>query len=200
MKHKGTITLETERLLLRRFEVEDAEAVFNNYASDPEVTKFLRWPTHTDIEAPRKWCRFNIKSYEDDSYYNWIIVLKSLGESIGSIGADIQNARIGSVDVGYNIGKAWWRHGYASEALEAVVRFLIEDIGANRIQAWHDPNNPHSGKVMEKVGMRYEGTLRQADHSNQGICDCIVYALLAEDYYAARCKDRAGQISMTIIE
>jgi ribosomal-protein-alanine N-acetyltransferase len=200
MKHKGTITLETDRLLLRRFEVEDAEAVFNNYASDPEVTKFLRWPTHTDIEASRKWCRFNVESYKNDSYYNWAIILKSLGEPIGSIGADIQNASINSVDVGYNIGKAWWRHGYASEALEAVVRFLIEDIGVNRIQAWHDPNNPYSDKVMEKVGMRYEGTLRQADHSNQGICDCIMHALLAEDYYAARCKDRAYQMSMTIIE
>ena len=66
-----------------------------------------------------------------------------------------------------------------TEAMKAVMDFFFDEVGAGRVEARHDPRNPHSGDVMKKCGMIYEGTLRQADRNNQGICDMVVYALLA---------------------
>lgn len=68
-----------------------------------------------------------------------------------------------------------------TESLQAVMDYLFDEVGMNRIEARHDPNNPHSGAVMKKCGMKYEGTMRQGDRNNQGICDACLYALLAEE-------------------
>lgn len=70
-----------------------------------------------------------------------------------------------------------------SEALKALIQFFIQDVGVNRIESRHDSNNPNSGKVMMKCGMKYEGTKRQGDINNQGICDCVEYAILAEEFF-----------------
>ena len=68
-----------------------------------------------------------------------------------------------------------------SEALTAVMQFLFKNVGMNRIEAKHDINNPHSGGVMKKCGMKYEGTSRASDRNNQGICDIARYAILRDD-------------------
>ena len=68
-----------------------------------------------------------------------------------------------------------------SEALKAVMDFFFDEVGANRIESRHDPNNPHSGMVMKACGMRYEGTVRSADRNNQGLCDACLYGLLRSD-------------------
>lgn len=86
--------------------------------------------------------------------------------------------------IGYCVGRKWWRQGIASEALSGVISFLFNAVKVNRIEAQHDPDNPNSGKVMEKCGMRYEGTRRQADFNNRGIVDAAMYSLLASEYYA----------------
>lgn len=90
---------------------------------------------------------------------------------------------INMVHIGYCIGRNWWHQGITSEAFSGIIPFLIEEVGAERIESRHDPRNPNSGKVMQKCGLTYEGTLRKADHNNQGICDASYYGLLAEEYY-----------------
>ncbi len=100
------------------------------------------------------------------------------------MGAVAFNEKARSVEIGYCIGEKWWRRGYTSEALSAVIRFFFEEVGVNRVYSEHDPRNPNSGRVMEKCGMKYEGTLRQADFNNTGICDTCVYGILAEEYNA----------------
>lgn len=184
MEHKGTITLETERLILRRFTESDAEAAFKNWTSSDAVTKFLRWETYRDISALRDYINFQLENYKKTDTYDWAIVLKELGEPIGSMGAVAFNEKARSVEIGYCIGEKWWRRGYTSEALSAVIRFFFEEVGVNRVYSEHDPRNPNSGRVMEKCGMKYEGTLRQADFNNTGICDTCVYGILAEEYNA----------------
>jgi len=183
MTHKGTVVLETERLILRRFTLEDAEAMFRNWAGDPEVTKYLTWPTHSSADISRNVIKIWLTDYESDNIYNWAIQLKSLGEPIGSIGAVKVADNTNSVEIGYCIGRHWWHKGYTSEALTRLVRFFIEEVGANRVEARFDPRNIYSGKVMMKAGLKYEGTLRQADRNNQGICDTAYYAILADDYF-----------------
>lgn len=185
MEHKGTVMIETERLILRRFTVDDAEAAFNNWTSSDKVTKFLRWETHKDISVTREYIKFLLDNYKKIDTYDWIIVLKALGEPIGSIGCSGRvKEEIGAVEIGYCIGEKWWRQGCTSEALAAVIRFFFEEVGANRIYSQHNVNNPNSGKVMLKCGMKYEGTLRQADRDNTGLCDTSVYGILAEEYNA----------------
>lgn len=184
MEHLGTITLETERLVLRRFTIDDAEAAFKNWTSSDAVTKYLRWKTYQDISAMRDYINFQLENYKKIETYDWAIELKELGEPIGSIGAVDVNDNIGAVEIGYCIGEKWWRQGITSEALAAVIKFFFEKVGVNRIWSEHDVNNPNSGKVMLKCGMKYEGTLRQADLNNTGLCDTVVYGILAEEYSA----------------
>lgn len=184
MEHKGTVTLETEQLILRRFTTDDVEAAFRNWTSSDAVTKFLRWETYSDISAVHDYINFQLENYKKIETYDWAIVLKELGEPIGSIGAVALNEKAQSVEIGYCIGEKWWRRGYMSEALSAVIAFFFEEVGVNRVYSEHDPRNPNSGKVMQKCGMKYEGTLRQADYNNSGICDTCVYGILAEEYNA----------------
>ena len=180
LNHKGTQTIETKRLILRKARLEDAKLMFQNWASDTEVTKFLTWPAHSNIEITERVLVSWIENYQKDDYYQWMIVLKETGEPIGSIMASTMG-RAQSAHIGYCIGKAWWHQGIMSETLKAVMDFLFDEVGYHRIEAMHDPNNPHSGEVMKKCGMKYEGTLRQADRNNQGICDTCYYALLADE-------------------
>lgn len=181
MNHLGTKCIETERLILRQFTLDDADAMYRNWASDSEVTAYLCWPTHSSVEISRMVLSGWVSHYQENDYYQWAIVPKDLGEPIGSIAGVHLNDRVGKVELGYCIGRAWWHKGIMSEALEAVIRFLLGEVGANRVEACHDPNNPHSGDVMRKCGMQFEGIQRQAGINNQGLCDLRWYAILASD-------------------
>lgn len=180
--HKGTQTIETSRLILRRAVIEDAQPMFDNWASDPEVTKYLTWPAHETIDVTKRVIDSWIGGYARVDFYQWIIAFKEDGaRPIGSISVVSQDDRIGKAEIGYCIGKAWWHRGIMTEALQAVMDYLFDEVGMNRIEARHDPNNPHSGGVMKKCGMKYEGTARQDDRNNQGICDAARYAILRRD-------------------
>jgi len=182
MNHRGTQKLETERLVLRRFRNEDAPAMYRNWASDPEVTKYLTWPAHAGVDVTRRLLEEWVRSYDGDDFYQWAIVPKENGdEPIGSISAVHMNEDVDLVHIGYCIGRKWWHQGITSEALKAVMDFFFDQVGANRVEARHDPRNPNSGRVMKKCGMKYEGTLRSADRNNQGICDTCYYALLKSE-------------------
>ena len=181
MKHCGTQRLETERLILRRFVIEDSAAMYKNWASDEEVTKYLTWPAHSSEEISKIVTEDWVNSYSDEKFYQWAIVLKEIGEPIGSMSVVHMNEDISMVHIGYCIGRSWWHRGITSEALKAVIDFFFEVVDVNRIEARYDIRNPNSGKVMKKCGMKYEGTLRQSDRNNQGICDASYYALLKSD-------------------
>ena len=182
MKNCGTQRIETDRLILRRYKIEDADAMYKNWASDSEVTKFLTWQPHPSVEVSRSIIENWLKEYSDKKYYQWAIVLKDNGnEPIGDISVVHMNEDISMVHIGYCLGRAWWRRGIMSEALKAVTDFMFDTVEVNRVEARHDPRNPNSGKVMQKCGMKYEGTLRSADRNNQGICDACYYALLRSE-------------------
>ncbi len=182
MKHLGTRTIETDRLILRRFTLEDADDMYRNWANDEEVTRYLTWPPHTSVEATGELLQGWIEAYQDIRNYNWCIEWKENHEAIGSISVVHLNDVIASVEIGYCIGHSYWRQGITSEALKALVKFFFGEVGVNRVEARHDVNNPGSGKVMLKCGLKYEGTRRKADKNNTGLCDMALYGMLAEDY------------------
>ncbi|MDE5910843.1 MAG: GNAT family N-acetyltransferase [Clostridia bacterium] len=181
MKHIGTQTIETERLILRRFKDEEAHYIYENWASDNEVTKYLMWQTYTDMSQAKERIEYLKKNYVNDNFYDWAIVLKEIDEPIGTIGVVDLKENIKAAHIGYCIGKKWWHKGITSEALSAVIDFLFDKVGFERIESRHDPVNVNSGRVMKKCGMKYEGTMRKADINNQGIVDCAYYAILKSD-------------------
>ena len=180
--HKGTKPIETSRLVLRQARREDAEPMFRNWASDPEVTKYLTWPAHSSIAVSEMVIGSWLQEYEKDNYYQWMIILKELDEPIGSISVVRQNDRVEEAEIGYCIGRRWWHRGIVTEAASAVIEYLFTEVGMNRVAARHDPNNPHSGGVMRKCGMKYEGTNRACDRNNQGICDAAQYSILCSEW------------------
>lgn len=189
MNHQGTKILESTRLLLRPLTVEDRDAMYRNWASDPEVTKYLTWQHYASPDVADAVLRDWVSQYAKPDFYQWGIVLKSLGEPIGTISAVRQDQRVRSAEIGYCIGRRWWHQGVTSEALGLVIDYLIGEVGFNRVESRHDPRNPNSGAVMRKCGMIYEGTHRQADWNNQGICDYCRYAILAQDWRQAHGRE-----------
>lgn len=184
MQHKGTALIETDRLILRKFRIDDSEPVFENWTSDDKVTEFLRWPTHKNIETTKSIIKMWVDGYTKDDFYQWAIVLKN-GEDnpIGTISVVDQDEDLNILHIGYCIGSRWWNQGITSEAFYAIIPFLFKEVKANRIESQHDPLNPGSGKVMKKCGLKYEGTLREADISNKGIVDAAMYSILASEYF-----------------
>ena len=182
MEHKGTKRLETDRLILRRYTEADAEPMYKNWASDPEVSKFLTWPTHTSVEVTQSLVMDWITRYKNPNYYNWVIELKETKEIVGNISVVSVKEKIGGATLGYCMGTKWWGKEIMPEAGKAVVKYLFERVGIHRIAATHDKNNPKSGRVMQKMGMTYEGTLRSAGFCNQGIIDEVWYSILREEY------------------
>lgn len=182
LNHKGTQIIETARLTLRPFTMDDADAMFRNWASDDEVTKYITWPAHENMEVTKAVLTDWTAAYESPDRYNWAIVLKENGpEPIGNISVVRVREKTRTATMGYCMSRAHWGKGIMPEALGAVLDFLFDQVGFNRIEADHDTNNPNSGAVMRKCGMTYEGVRRQGGWDNQGICDICVYAILASD-------------------
>lgn len=178
MNHIGTQYIETDRLILRRFELSGAQAMFDNWASDDEVTKYLTWPSYGDVSVAEQTLKDWVAQYAKDDCYRWAIVLKENGpQPIGSIDV-CQWREDGDVpEIGYCMGKRWWHRGVMSEALGAVIDFLFRQAGIERIVARHDVNNPHSGGVMRKCGMRFEGIHEKSHRNNQGEIDTANYSI-----------------------
>lgn len=184
MHHLGTKTIETERLILRKTKESDAEPMFRNWASDERVTKFLTWQPYENLsQLQETYHQFLLENQDKEDFYDWTIELKEIQEPIGSISVVSLREETKEAAIGYCLGTNWWHKGIMTEAFTAVIKFLFEEAGVNRIAAWHDPRNPHSGDVMKKCGLQYEGTLRQAGKNNQGICDNVMYSILKEEYF-----------------
>ena len=182
LNHKGTVTIETERLILRPFTMEDAEAMYRNWASDDLVTRYVTWPTHESVEITRAVLADWTSHYGEKDHYKWAIVLKENGpEPIGDISAHGIRENTLCATMGYCMSRAHWGKGVMTEALKAVIDFFFDEVGFNRVAADHDIENPASGRVMEKAGMRFEGTARQGGRNNRGIVDICHWAILKED-------------------
>ncbi len=177
MKHIGTKTIETTRLLLRKLELSDADMMFQNWTSDDKVTLFLRWNAHKTIDEARNMIQQWLNSYHEDSTYYWGIYLKD-GEMIGSIGVTITSEYDFKGELGYKIGSRWWNQGYSSEAARAVIDYMFCNTDIERIDAFSSVKNPASGKVMEKAGMQYEGLLRHYYKTRDGFHDCSLYGII----------------------
>ena len=125
MRHKGTTTIHTQRLVLRRFTIDDAQRVFENWTSDQEVTKYARQQVHVSVDDTKLYLSDLMNAYANTDTYYWAITLKSDNIPIGRINITGINEPIESVCVSFMIGREWWNKGYITEALYAVVQFFL---------------------------------------------------------------------------
>ncbi|MBR4362778.1 MAG: GNAT family N-acetyltransferase [Ruminococcus sp.] len=143
-------TIETERLILRPLTIEDAEDVFA-WTSDERVSKYMIYTTHSDISVTKAW----LESTTDlENEYLWGFVRKSDGELIGS-GSIRLRTEENRWSFGYNLRYDCWNMGYTTEAVHAMMDYVREKHGAKRFIAEHAADNPASGRVIEKCGLRY---------------------------------------------
>ena len=195
MTHKGTVTLETERLVLRRFVIGDLEPIYYNCWSNPEVWKWTNYkPMHCveDVLSIADMFTENwLGAYDRPNRYSWAIQLASSGEVIGRFFGMHPDDRINQIEAAYELGQKWWNQGIMTEAVKGVIDFFFNEVGFNRIYANHASENPASGRVMQKCGMTYEGTMRQACICNNGLFDKVNYAILAEDYLKQKANERS---------
>ena len=184
MNHIGTNSIETIRLLLRRFTPDDCYDMFKNWASDIETLKYLPWGPYTDINETKRRIQNWVENYKYPGVYNWAIYLKQQGEVIGSISVEISNDKEETCEVGYCIGKAFWGRGIMPEALRAVMHYLFYEVGYKKIIARHDVQNYASGRVMQKAGMRFDKIIYNAGIRRDGsIYDVAVYVKYRDDEY-----------------
>ena len=181
MIHKGTKQINTERLILRRFEMGDEESMYRNWASNPKVTKFLTWQAHESVDDSREIIALWLARYEDVRFYQWAIELKETREPIGSISVVKVDDEIDEVEVGYCIGESWWGFGYTAEAFRGVIDYLFSEVKPKKIRAKHDKDNPNSGRVMQKCGLTYDKTLYGAGKNiSNPRCDLVLYSISAK--------------------
>ena len=174
--------IETERLVLRPVTLDDAEAMFE-YASNQENTRYT-FPTNQSLEETKN----NIAQfYLANPLGRWGIELKSTGEFIGTIDLHKMDTVLKKATIGYIINQKYWNRGFTTEANRVVIELAFEKIGMNKLDAFHDKDNPASGKVMEKSGMRFshEEPYARMDKNESGrfVTD-VHYVLTKEDYFA----------------
>ena len=151
--------IETERLLLRRPRLADAEEVFAKYARDPEVTRYLSWHPHERLDDTRAYVESAIEAWTTRSgHLSWAIERREDAQLLGTIGATISEH---GAAIGYVLARPYWGQGYMTEALAAVCRAALADSRIHRVWAWCDVENVASARVMEKAGMQREGLLRR---------------------------------------
>ncbi len=184
MEHRGTKVLETERLILRPWRETDAEEAFENWMNDPEVTKYLTWRPHGDIAVTRMLLSAWTEEAGEINNYHWAIVLKEGRVLIGDISVMHVDEYQETGNVGYCMGRCWWGRGLMTEAFREVLRYCFKEVGFYRVSGSHAADNIGSARVMEKCGLKTEGTRRRAFRlllSGERV-DIVDRGILREEY------------------
>ena len=173
-------------MYLRRINIADIDDVFD-YASDPEVPKYLLWHPHPDKSYTRQYLLYVDRKYRRNEFYDWGI--EENGHMIGTVGFTSFDILNNSAQIGYVLNKKRWGHGIAMEAVKEVIRFGFEVLNLQRIEARFIKENERSRRVMEKCYMLYEGTLKDAILAKNVYRDLGIYAITREEYDHYKEKD-----------
>lgn len=182
LNHKGTQTVETDRLIFRKFIMEDAPFMYHNWSNDADAIRYLSWHAHKNQVESETLIQNLIGQYKNSTIYTWAIVVKENIEPIGYINIHALHDYHKRGEISYCIGRNFWNNGYATEAVKSIVSYMFFDIELNRIIGLHDVLNPASGRVLEKAGFKYEGLLRQHEIDKNGRAqDLNIYAITKDD-------------------
>lgn len=180
-KDLGTKTLITDRLILRKLNENDYKQAYKNWCSDVKVIKYVMWEVHKNELETKKLYSDWIENYKDLCYFKWIVELKDKKELIGMIDVVKLKEKDSRAEIGYCYGSKYWGCGYATEALKAVIDYLLNEVELDFLVAGFEVSNPASGRVMEKAGMKCAGYLPRWIINKDGIREDLKYCFIEKE-------------------
>jgi len=181
-KHIGTQTIETERLVLRKFKYDDEDDMYKNWASNPKIQLEYGEPVYSSKEQVRALLDKWILNYCDNGFYRWAIILKESNVNIGQIAFCRVYEEVATVEIEYCIGEDYWGNRYALEALSAVIKYMLFNSDFKKLEAFHRKANPKSGRVLEKTVMKRVPIVRRFELSGKNPEGETCYAITKEEY------------------
>jgi [ribosomal protein S5]-alanine N-acetyltransferase len=175
--------LETERLILRKINKEDIQDIFT-YGSNPKVSQRVSWDTHRSKEDTEKFIEFVLDGYSQNGKALWGMEMKSTGKLVGTIDFVTINPKHKNGEIGYVLSEDVWGNGLTTEATKKIVEFGFTELGLVRIQARCFVENIGSQRVMEKVGMSFEGIMRKGMFAKGKYQDLKLYSILKGEFQA----------------
>lgn len=174
-------TLETERLVLRRLKIADYADMFE-YSKSDKVTKYLLWRSHPDAKYTRNYLSFVQSQYRSGNFFDWAVVERDTNKMIGTCGFAKLDFENNLAEIGYVINPAYWRRGYATEAVKRVIDYGFEELNIHRIEARYIVGNEVSRRVMEKCGMIFEGIHRSSLYVKEEYVSVGYCSITSDDY------------------
>ena len=157
--HLAPEKLESQRLYLRKPQKTDATTIFNNYARDPDTSRYLTWAPHRSINDTKRFLNETIKQWDKGKAFSWAIIRRNDQKLLGMIG--IAELNVHGAMIGFVLDKTYWGMGYTTEAVKTLVDWAIGQESIFRVWAVCDTENGASARVLEKAGMQQEGILRR---------------------------------------
>ncbi len=183
LTHIGTQTIETDRLILRRFEYSDDDTMLRNWVADENVQKMYSEPVYSTKDEVRGLLDKYIGSYEREDYYRWAVIDKECGECVGQIAFFLVDSKNHFAEIEYCIGTEFQCRGYATEATKAVIAYGFDRINLHKVQICTKTINAKSKRVIEKCGFTYEGTLRDYFCMDGNYVGRLYFSILRDEYY-----------------
>lgn len=182
MKHSGTQKIETLRLLLRPFVINDCGDAFKNWASNPKIQTEYGEPIYTNMQEVAKLLKNWVDSYNNENFYRWAIIEKATNQNIGQIAFCKVFSDCYTAEIEYCIGESFWGNGYAGEALSAVIDFSFNNTDFLKLEAFHRIENEKSGRVLEKSNMRLTDNVERFKRENNLPHGEMCYAITRKDH------------------
>lgn len=182
LTHIGTNTIETERLILRRFEYADDNAMLKYWVADEKIQSLYSEPVYSTKDAVRELLDKYIGSYEKNDYYRWAIIEKKSGECIGQIAYFLVDSKNHFAEIEYCIGSDFQCKGFATEATKAIIAYGFDKINLHKVQICTRTINKPSKRVIEKCGFTYEGTLRDYFYMDGEYVGRLYFSILRNEY------------------
>lgn len=181
LTHVGTMKIETERLILRKFKYTDDENMLKYWISDHEIQSLYSEPVYSTKQEVKELLDKYINSYEKNDYYRWSIIFKETDECIGQIAYFLVDNNNHFAEIEYCIGSVFQRKGLATEATKAVIQYGFNKMNLHKVQICHKSINIPSRKVIEKCGLVYEGTSRDFFYQDGKYIDRLYYSILKDE-------------------
>lgn len=182
LTHIGTDTIETERLILRKFKISDDEAMLKYWIADEKIQSLYSEPVYTTKAEVDELLEKYINSYQKNDYYRWAIIEKNSDECIGQIAYFLVDSKNNFAEIEYCIGSDFQCKGYATEATKAVIKYGFNKINLHKVQICTKTINKPSKRVIEKCGFTYEGTLRDYFYMDGEYVGRLYFSMLKSEF------------------
>ncbi len=183
MKMAGTKTIETQRLILRKFCLDDVSDVHKNWSSDEEVQFWYGEPVYKEMADTQKLIEKYVEASVNEDNFRWALCLKDTNKCVGMIAYFYVYEGNNFAEIEYCIGREFQNKGYVTEACEAVIKYGFEEMDLHKVQICHNGENMKSKRVIEKCGFKYEGTLRDYFYmGDEKYVDRLYYSILKSEF------------------